>query len=59
MTALPDLSATICALATPPGEGALGVIRVSGPRALEVVQPLTPKLLLCLGCGEGGHERER
>jgi tRNA modification GTPase len=49
MTALPDLSATICALATPPGEGALGVIRVSGPRALEVVQSLTPKLLLCLG----------
>lgn len=46
MTALPDLSATICALATPPGEGALGVIRVSGPRALEVVQPLVPKLQL-------------
>lgn len=46
MTALPDLSATICALATPPGEGAIGVIRVSGPEALAVVQPLTPKLQL-------------
>ncbi len=46
MTALPDLSATICALATPPGEGAIGVIRVSGPRALEVVQPLVPRLVL-------------
>ena len=28
------------ALATPPGEGALGVVRVSGPAALAVVQPL-------------------
>lgn len=46
MTALPDLSATICALATPPGEGAIGVIRVSGPRTLEVVQPLVPRLAL-------------
>ncbi len=32
--ALPDLSATIVALATPPGVGAIGVIRVSGPRAI-------------------------
>ena len=46
MTALPDLTATICALATPPGEGAIGVIRVSGPRTLEVVQPLVPRLAL-------------
>jgi hypothetical protein len=38
MTALPDLTATIC--------------------ALEVVQPLVPKLLLGLGGGDGGHERE-
>lgn len=28
------------ALGTPPGEGALGVVRVSGPAALAVVQPL-------------------
>ena len=32
--ALPDLSATIVALATPPGVGAIGVIRLSGPRAI-------------------------
>ncbi len=31
---LPDLSSTIVALATPPGVGAIGVIRLSGPRAL-------------------------
>ncbi len=28
---------TICAIATPPGEGGLHVIRVSGPRAIEMV----------------------
>lgn len=32
--ALPDLSATIVALATPPGVGAIGVIRLSGARAI-------------------------
>jgi len=31
---LPDLSATIIALATPPGVGAIGVLRLSGPRAI-------------------------
>ena len=31
---IPDLSATIVALATPPGVGAIGVVRLSGPRAL-------------------------
>lgn len=31
---LPDLSSTIIALATPPGVGAIGVIRLSGPRAI-------------------------
>lgn len=31
---------TICALCTPPGEGALSVIRVSGPKALSSVKPL-------------------
>jgi len=34
MKILPD--DTIAALATPPGEGAIAVIRVSGPRALEI-----------------------
>jgi len=31
---LPDPSATIVALATPPGVGAIGVIRLSGPQAI-------------------------
>ncbi|MBL7827606.1 MAG: tRNA uridine-5-carboxymethylaminomethyl(34) synthesis GTPase MnmE, partial [Saprospiraceae bacterium] len=34
---IPDLSDTIVALATPPGKGAIGVIRISGPRAIELV----------------------
>ncbi|NCI47439.1 tRNA uridine-5-carboxymethylaminomethyl(34) synthesis GTPase MnmE [Sediminibacterium soli] len=33
---------TIAALATPPGVGAIGVIRVSGPRTFEVVNALFP-----------------
>ena len=32
---------TICALATPPGRGGIGVIRVSGPRAYEIVDAAT------------------
>jgi tRNA modification GTPase len=37
---LPDLSATIVALATPPGVGAIGVIRLSGPRAILVADKI-------------------
>lgn len=33
-----DLTDTIVALATPPGVGAIGVIRLSGPEALAIVQ---------------------
>ncbi len=33
---------TIVALATPPGRGALAVIRLSGPRAAEIVRSLAP-----------------
>jgi len=33
-----QLSDTIVALATPPGVGAIGVIRLSGPKALSIVQ---------------------
>ncbi|MFN0013980.1 MAG: tRNA uridine-5-carboxymethylaminomethyl(34) synthesis GTPase MnmE [Saprospiraceae bacterium] len=33
---LPDLSDTIAALATPPGTGAIAVLRLSGPRALPI-----------------------
>jgi tRNA modification GTPase len=32
------LEDTICAVATPPGEGALGIIRLSGPRSLELLR---------------------
>ena len=32
-----DLTDTIIALSTPPGAGAIGVIRLSGPKAIEVV----------------------
>src|SRR5438045_3543298 len=35
---------TIVAIATPPGRGALGVVRLSGPRALEIAGAL-------LACG--------
>ncbi len=38
--AVPD-DETICALATPPGTGGLGVIRVSGPSAFAVVDAAT------------------
>jgi len=31
---------TICAIATAPGESAIGVIRVSGTEAFNIVQPL-------------------
>ncbi len=31
---------TIAAIATPPGEGGIGIIRLSGPRAAEGLQPL-------------------
>ncbi len=31
-----SLEETIAALATPPGQGAIGVIRISGPRAIEI-----------------------
>ena len=35
-----DLNDTICALATPAGAGAIGIIRVSGSRAIEIVNTL-------------------
>ena len=35
-----DLNDTIAALATPPGQGALGIIRVSGPKTISVVNTL-------------------
>jgi len=35
---------TIAAIATPPGRGAIGIVRVSGPRAAEVAAALTGKI---------------
>ncbi len=35
-----DISDTIAAIATPPGRGGIGIIRVSGTRALEAMQKL-------------------
>lgn len=40
MRALDD---TICAVATPPGEGGIAIVRVSGPRALDVARGLLRK----------------
>ena len=36
----PDLSSTIVALATPPGVGAIGVIRLSGSRAIIIADTI-------------------
>ncbi len=34
---------TIAAIATPPGRGGVGVIRLSGPKSYEIAQALTQK----------------
>ena len=34
------LDDTIVAIATPPGRGGIGVVRIAGPRALEIARPL-------------------
>src|SRR5690242_21336027 len=39
-SALPGAADTIVALATPPGRGALGIVRVSGPRAHDIGRSL-------------------
>jgi len=31
-----DLTQTVCAVATPPGRGGVGIVRLSGPRAIEI-----------------------
>ena len=50
---------TICALATAPG-GALGIIRISGPRALEILSHSFSKDLSAVQPGtlHYGHIRE-
>src|SRR5690606_18962762 len=37
---------TICAISTPPGTGAIALLRVSGPRAVAVTERLAPTLPL-------------
>jgi tRNA modification GTPase len=37
-------SETICAVATPPGAGGLGIVRVSGPRVPEIARLITGRL---------------
>ncbi|MDX1411109.1 MAG: hypothetical protein R3351_03050, partial [Nitrospirales bacterium] len=55
-----QLDDTICAIATPIGEGGVGIIRVSGPRSLEIASTVVtlksgrslgdiPSHTLCLG----------
>lgn len=46
------ISDTIVALSTPPGAGALAVVRLSGPRAVEITQALFSKRNLA---GQPGH----
>ena len=41
MAIIPDhTSDTVCALATPTGEGAVGVIRLSGPQTIRILRHL-------------------
>jgi tRNA modification GTPase len=44
MSASPLAADTIAAIATPPGRGAVAVLRVSGPGALEALRRLAPSL---------------
>jgi len=36
---------TIAAIATPPGRGGVGIVRISGPKAADIAQQLTPDLI--------------
>ena len=55
----PRLDDTICALATPPGTGGIGVIRLSGPNAFTIADAVTrrPKNTPCRDCS--GHTLHR
>src|SRR5262249_42654973 len=39
------IAVTIAAIATPPGKGGVGIIRISGEKSLEIGQKLTQKAL--------------
>jgi tRNA modification GTPase len=43
-TSIAIMSATIVAIATPPGRGGVGIIRLSGPLALTIAHQLAPNL---------------
>src|SRR5690606_40852474 len=43
---LPVDTDTICAISTPPGTGAIALLRISGPRAFAVTERLAPTLPL-------------
>ncbi|MFT4023481.1 MAG: hypothetical protein QM664_06830 [Flavihumibacter sp.] len=51
----PDWDDTIVALATPPGIGAIGVLRLSGPRAIAIVDELFPSKSLALQASHTAH----
>lgn len=50
---------TICALATPPGSGGLGVIRVSGPQAFAIVDSITRRRTVRSCRTSSGHTLHR
>ena len=36
----PSANETIVAISTPPGRGGIGIVRLSGPRSMEIAAPL-------------------
>ena len=46
------MAATIAAIATPQGEGSIGVIRISGENAIIKYSPREGRILLRVGGGE-------
>lgn len=51
----PDWDDTIVALATPPGIGAIGVLRLSGPKAIAIVDGLFPSKSLAAQASHTAH----
>ncbi|MCS7036584.1 MAG: tRNA uridine-5-carboxymethylaminomethyl(34) synthesis GTPase MnmE [Saprospiraceae bacterium] len=55
MPTLPDLTDTIAALATPPGTGAIAVVRLSGPRAVDIADAVFRGKRLHEQCSHTAH----
>jgi tRNA modification GTPase len=55
----PSLDDTICSLATPPGVGGIGVIRVSGPQAFAVTDAVTKRPRDVPSASYAGHTLHR